>query len=335
MPGRSLSILRSATLLAGGALAAGLALSATPVGAVETPAATVPTPPPLPPERPEALKPPVAEPAPPTPPARPPELKPAAAEPSKEPSKDLAREPSRENGRDKPPESGQEAGKEAPKEPAKETAKETAKPEIPSPPPAPPARPPELSGAAALALKVTPPDDSACRTRLKRLGVEFEPLPAISEGQCTAPLPLKVTKFADGVVLPQGATLTCRTAEALARWVTEVQIEADRMLKHPLIALELGGSYVCRGQNHDVDAKLSEHAFANAADIMGFAFAGRASIPVKAMPDGSEEAQFLGAVRAKACGFFRTVLGPGSNAAHANHFHLDERERNGGHRLCQ
>ncbi|MGU3542682.1 extensin family protein [Methylobacterium sp. A52T] len=327
MPGRSLSILRSATLLAGGALAAGLALPATPVDAVETPAATVPTPPPLPPERPEALKPPVAEPAPPTPPARPPELKPAVAEPSKEPSKDPAREPSRETGRDKPPEVGQEAGK--------ETAKETAKPEIPSPPPAPPARPPELSGAAALALKVTPPDDSACRTRLKRLGVEFEPLPAISEGQCTAPLPLKVTKFADGVALPQGATLTCRTAEALARWVTEVQIEADRTLKHPLSALELGGSYVCRGQNHDVDAKLSEHAFANAADIMGFAFAGRASIPVKAMPDGSEEAQFIGAVRAKACGFFRTVLGPGSNAAHANHFHLDERERNGGHRLCQ
>ncbi|WP_419511813.1 extensin family protein [Methylobacterium fujisawaense] len=182
---------------------------------------------------------------------------------------------------------------------------------------------------------MTPPDDSACRTRLKRLGVEFEPLPPISEGQCTAPLPLKVTKLADGVTLPQGATLTCRTAEALARWVTEVQIEADRTLKHPLTALELGGSYVCRGQNHDVDAKLSEHAFANAADIMGFAFAGRASIPVKAMPDGSEEAQFLGAVRAKACGFFRTVLGPGSNAAHANHFHLDERERNGGHRLCQ
>lgn len=323
MPGRSLSILRSATLLAGGALAAGLALPATPVGAVETPAATVPTPPPLPPERPEALKPPVAEPAPPMPPARPPELKPAVAEPSKEPSKDLAREPSRENGRDKPPESGQE------------TAKETAKPEIPAPPPAPPARPPELSGAAALALKVTPPDDSACRTRLKRLGVEFEPLPPISEGQCTAPLPLKVTKLADGVTLPQGTTLTCRTAEALARWVTEVQIEADRTLKHPLTALELGGSYVCRGQNHDIDAKLSEHAFANAADIMGFAFARRASIPVKAMPDGSEEAQFLGAVRAKACGFFRTVLGPGSNAAHANHFHLDERERNGGHRLCQ
>jgi hypothetical protein len=304
------------------ALALGL-LAADPVGAAETPAASVPTPPPLPPERPETLKPPVAEPAPPTPPARPPELKPAVAEPAKEPVKDPGRE------------KASESAKEGPKDGSKESAKEASKPEIPTPPPAPPERPPELSGGAALALKVSPPDDTACRTRLKRLGVDFEPLAPIAEGQCTAPLPLKVTKFADGVALPQGATLTCRAAEALARWVTEVQVEAERTLKHPLTALELGGSYVCRGQNHDIDAKLSEHAFANAADIMGFAFAGRASIPVKAMPDGSEEAQFLGAVRTKACGFFRTVLGPGSNAAHANHLHVDQRERNAGHRLCE
>jgi hypothetical protein len=246
-------------------------------------------------------------PAPPVPPARPAELTPPASA----------------------------APRDSTKAQGSEGSAETGKPEIPTPPPTPPERPPELSGEAALALKVSVPDDTACRTRLKRLGVDFEPLPPIAEGQCTAPLPLKITRFADGVALPQGATLTCRTAEALARWVTEVQVEADRTLKHALTGIELGGSYVCRGQNHDIDAKLSEHAFANAADIMGFAFAGRASIPVKAMPDGTEEAQFLASVRGKACGFFRTVLGPGTNAAHANHFHLDERDRNAGHRLCE
>jgi hypothetical protein len=211
----------------------------------------------------------------------------------------------------------------------------TDKPELPIPPPKPPERPPELSGEAAAALKVAPPDDTACRVRLRRLGAAFEPLPPISEGQCSAPLPLKLTALADGVALPQGATLTCRTAEALARWASEVRVEAERTLKHPLTALEIGGSYVCRGQNHDVEAKLSDHAFASAVDVMGFALSGRAAVPVKAMPPGSDEATFLDAVRAKACGFFRTVLGPGSNAAHADHFHLDERERNAGHRLCQ
>ncbi|MCJ2064509.1 extensin family protein [Methylobacterium sp. J-088] len=305
MPGRHPPIRRLPTTLAFGALV--LAVSAVASPAAESPAATVPVPPPLPPERPEILKtPPAPEAPPPTPPARPAELTPPAS-----PSKETADAP------------------------AQAKPSETGKPEIPVPPPTPPGRPPELSGEAALALKVTPPDDTACRTRLKRLGVEFEPLPPIIEGQCTAPLPLKVVRLADGVALPQGATLTCRTAEALARWVTEVQVEAERSLKHGLTGLELGGSYVCRGQNHDVDAKLSEHAFANAADIMAFTFAGRASIPVKAMPDGSDEARFLSAVREKACGFFRTVLGPGSNAAHANHFHLDERERTAGHRLCE
>ena len=250
--------------------------------AAEAPgAATVPVPPPLPPERPGELRPP----------------QPTGAAPG--------------------------------------PAAATDKPELPVPPPTPPERPPELSGEAALALKVAPPDDTACRTRLKRLGVAFESLPPIAEGQCSAPLPLKVTALADGVALPQGATLTCRAAEALARWASEVQIEAERTFKHPLTALEIGGSYVCRGQNHDVEAKLSDHAFANAVDVMGFAFSGRAAVPVKLMPPGSDEASFLGATRAKACTFFRTVLGPGSNAAHANHFHLDERERNAGHRLCE
>ncbi|MDP4004654.1 extensin family protein [Methylobacterium sp. NEAU K] len=285
-----------------GTLALGLFVLASAAGsAAEAPAASVPVPPPLPPERPG-------------------ELKPAQAGAPKQPTAEPATPTLPTRPAEPPPAKG---GGEPPK------------PEIPTPPPIPPERPPELSGEAALALKVAPPDDSACRTRLKRLGVEFEPLPPIVEGQCTAPLPLKVTRLADGVALPQGATLTCRAAEAFARWATEVQVEADRTLKHPLTGFELGGTYVCRGQNHDIDAKLSEHAFAGAIDVMGFSFGGRAAIAVKAMPPGSEEADFLSAVRTKACGFFRTVLGPGTNAAHANHFHLDQRERNAGHRLCE
>jgi hypothetical protein len=249
---------------------------------------------------------------PPVPPARPEDLKPPAPA-------DSARTPGSEPAAAAP--SGRDAG--------------AAEPDLPNPPPTPPGRPAELSGEGALALKVAPPDDTACRIRLKRLGVDFEPLPAIAEGQCTAPLPLKVTRLADGIALLQGATLTCRAAEALARWATEVQVEADRTLKHRLTGFDLGGTFVCRGQNHDVDAKLSEHAFANAVDVMGFAFAGRPGLAVKTYPSQSDDAQFLSEVRSKACGFFSTVLGPGTNAAHANHLHLDERERTAGHRLCE
>lgn len=260
------------------------------------PEATVPVPPPLPPERPEELKPATTPGAivsePPLPPGRPAELAPVAPVADPKPG------------------------------------------EVPVPPPIPPERPPELSGEAALALKVAAPDDTACRVRLKRLGAAFEPLPAISNGQCGTPLPLKVTGLGE-IALPQSATLTCAAAEAMTRWATEVQVAAERELKQPLRGIEIGTSYECRGQNHDVEAKLSEHAFANGVDVMGFSFAGRPAIAVGPMPEGSAEGRFLDAVRARACGFFRTVLGPGSNAAHANHLHLDERERSGGHRLCQ
>ena len=110
---------------------------------------------------------------------------------------------------------------------------------------------------------------------------------------------------------------------------------AERDLSQPLKGLSLGTTYVCRGQNHDPDAKLSEHAFANGIDVMGFTFANRPAIAVAPLPEGTPEAAFLAHARARACGVFRTVLGPGTDAAHANHFHLDERERPAGHRLCQ
>ena len=202
---------------------------------------------------------------------------------------------------------------------------------IPTPPP----RPPDLTSPPPLALTVTPADDSACRRRLERLGATFEPLPAITSGACGAEKPLRLTRLAGDVALSPAATLVCGAAEALARWTTEAQAAAERDLGAPLRSLTIGTSYECRGQNHDPDAKLSEHSFANGVDVMGFGFEGRKPIQVGAGLDGAAEATFQAAVRAKACGFFRTVLGPGSDAAHANHFHLDERERNAGHRLCQ
>jgi hypothetical protein len=294
------------TRLAAGACIAAMLVPLCAAAPQDHPPASVPLPPPVPPERPQALTPPPPPPAealqaPPPPPERPADLKPAAETP-------------------KPPDSAEDTAKTAPG-PGES-------------PPLPPARPPELSGEAALALTVAPPDDTACRVRLKRLGVAFEPLPPLSNGQCGAPLPLKVTAL-DGVALPQSATLTCVAAEALARWTTEVEVAAERELKRPLRAVVVGTSYECRGQNHDLDAKLSEHAFANGIDVMSFGIEGRASLPVAAQPAGSDEGRFLDAVRARACAFFRTVLGPGSNAAHANHLHLDERERSNGHRLCQ
>ncbi|WP_036302829.1 extensin family protein [Methylobacterium sp. 77] len=207
--------------------------------------------------------------------------------------------------------------------------------EMPVPPPRPTDLSPSPPTTPALALTVTPADDTACRKRLERLGATFEPLPPISNGQCGAEKPLKLSRLSGGVVLNPAATLVCGTAEALARWTTEAQETAEQVLKAPIKSLSIGSTYECRGQNHDPDAKLSEHSFANGVDVMGFGFDGHGPIQIGAGLDGAPEATFQAAVRAKACLFFRTVLGPGSDAAHGNHLHLDERERNAGHRLCQ
>lgn len=271
---------------------------------------------------------------PPAPPARPAELVTGPPEPG--PSLDAPRPPER------PPELTTPAVK-APEikpddtKPAETKASETkpAETKPAEPTPLPPARPPELSGEAALAVTVAAADDTACRQRLERLGARFEPVPALSDGQCGAARPLKITALAGDLALNPPATLVCGAAEALARWATEAQTLAERDLSQPLKGLSLGTTYLCRGQNHDPDAKLSEHAFANGIDVMGFTFANRAVIAVAPLPEGTPEAAFLAHARAKACGFFRTVLGPGTDAAHANHFHLDERERTAGHRLCQ
>ncbi|GJE19241.1 extensin-like domain-containing protein [Methylobacterium marchantiae] len=263
-----------------------------------------------------------ASPAMPEPPARPAELKPEPA-PTPATAPALPDAPA-------PPERPAELSPSSPVSPEPGVASE-----MPTPPP----RPTDLTTPAVvsppLVLTVTPIDDTACRKRLERLGATFEPLPPIANGQCGAERPLKLSRLHGDLALSPPATLVCNSAEALARWATEAQEAAGQILKAPLRSLSIGTSYECRGQNHDPDAKLSEHSFANGVDVMGFGFDGRAPIQVGAGLDGTPEATFQTAVRAKACGFFRTVLGPGSDASHGNHLHLDERDRNAGHRLCQ
>jgi hypothetical protein len=62
-------------------------------------------------------------------------------------------------------------------------------------------------------------------------------------------------------------------------------------------------------------AKISEHARGNALDLMRFDLKNKRHVTVEEMPT-SPSAVALTALRTSACGYFTTVLGPGSNAAH-------------------
>ena len=69
-------------------------------------------------------------------------------------------------------------------------------------------------------------------------------------------------------------------------------------------------------------SKVSEHARGNALDLMRFDLKNKHRITVEEMPNGTSSAALSG-LRTSACGYFTTVLGPGSNAAHKNHLHFD------------
>ncbi len=68
----------------------------------------------------------------------------------------------------------------------------------------------------------------------------------------------------------------------------------------------------------------SEHATGNAVDITTFTLEDGKTIHVADARDLSATSyQLLRGLRTTACGYFSTVLGPGSNAAHASQFHFD------------
>ena len=136
------------------------------------------------------------------------------------------------------------------------------------------------------------------------------------------------------------AIMRCDTARALGFWARDFARPAAATLPGAprLTGFRLGSTYACRARVGTGAArpKLSEHALGNAIDISAFLFDEREPLAVEPRQDsGGRPEAFQRAVRGAACLFFTTVLGPGANAAHADHLHLDIAARRGDWRLCQ
>ena len=146
-------------------------------------------------------------------------------------------------------------------------------------------------------------------------------------GICGAEHPFKVTALADGsVALNATQTLDCPMIAALDEWVRDVvQPAAESRFGERVVAIDSMGSYNCRGINNRSGASLSEHSFANAIDVGGFTLASGRTLDIKRGFNGADEGEraFLHEAHAGACDHFTTVLGPGYNVFHYNHFHLD------------
>ncbi len=133
------------------------------------------------------------------------------------------------------------------------------------------------------------------------------------------------------------ATLACPIVSALDRWVSAgVQPAALHWFGSPVVEIKQISAYSCRGMVGTRSSHISEHAFGNALDVAGFVLAdGRKITVVKGWRGTPEEQGFLHDVQLYACETFNTVLGPGYNAAHYNHLHLDLMRRASGRRPCR
>ncbi|WP_162820217.1 extensin family protein [Microvirga calopogonii] len=176
--------------------------------------------------------------------------------------------------------------------------------------------------------------EDACLQRLRQLGLRFETRPPVKENDCRIDNPVLVSSLPNGVAVVPPSLMRCPVAESIARWMSEsVGPEAERQFQSAPTKLLIGTSYQCRDQRNG--EKLSEHAFGNGLDVMGFEFAKRPALAIGSHTEDSPEATFQSAIRKAACPIFNTVLGPGSDSDHGNHLHLDLRQRKGDYRICQ
>lgn len=189
--------------------------------------------------------------------------------------------------------------------------------------------PPGWATARKVAQLRDAPDE--CRAFLLRSGVGFEELAPVGEGACRRnDRTVLEPDMAHGLVLrPAPADATCAVNAGLALWLRQgVQPAAERHLGSRVTSLEHYGTHNCRRIGGDKTASWSEHATGNAIDIAVFVLADGRRINIRSDWHGQDGASdFLHESRDAGCGVFGTFLSPDYNAAHADHFHIDQASR--------
>lgn len=205
-----------------------------------------------------------------------------------------------------------------------------------TPPPTPQVTPVPSPPATPQAATASDKDAQTCKILLESGAVVASPAtPILGANGCGIAQPITLR----AIVLPDKrqirfapqSVLRCDVAAALARWVSEDV--APTLAAQNLILEEVSSAegYSCRGRNRVKGAKPSEHSYGNAVDIDAFTFAGGRRIALTSL----DAKPFVALVRASACARFATVLGPGSDAYHDTHVHLDLAARRNNASLCQ
>ncbi len=182
---------------------------------------------------------------------------------------------------------------------------------------------------------IMPADEVDCRNELKRLRVAYEDLdPIRGGGACGIEHPVKVHSIGS-VKMQPAATLRCEMAAAFAAWtVKELVPAAKRRYLSGVKTIHQASSYSCRNVRRS--GTMSEHGKGNALDIGRIELNSGRDIDVEKPGLFAWRTKgFLNSVRSDGCDYFTTVLGPGYDWDHRNHFHFDLRQRRGGYRACK
>lgn len=191
------------------------------------------------------------------------------------------------------------------------------------------------------ALKSSDADD--CESNLRDSKVRFDAVPAsFGNAKCPIndPVRLHSIETPSGTVsFPEGPVFNCRFARQFALWVSDTgsAVVLAKMNKR-LERVATGPGYDCRHRNGDSSGKMSEHATGDAVDITTITLSGGATLRMADAVDvNSPSYEVLRALRTTACGYFTTVLGPGANEAHKEHYHFDlgVHGKSGNYRICE
>lgn len=182
-----------------------------------------------------------------------------------------------------------------------------------------------------------PSSEVECRTELRRLGVAFRDVARIADGPtCGIDYPIELSGLDSGVAIRPAVKLNCQVTLAFAKWVKFELVPSSRFRYFSGVGrITPMGGYSCRKMNSRASNPWSEHARGNAIDIGTITLKNGKEIDVRKKSFFAfREKGLLKAVRSDSCKYFSTVLGPGSDPNHWNHFHFDLRTRKSGYRHC-
>lgn len=165
-------------------------------------------------------------------------------------------------------------------------------------------------------------DPALCQLALSSSSLRFTPQ-ADSRPEVACPLTNTLRVHRSGVAFSSSFIASCPLAAAFALFEQhDLQPAAQAVFGQRVARVEHVGSFACR--TIAGTQRRSQHASANALDIVGFRLAdGRRISVLQDWPKQGKNAEFLRQVQQAACRRFNTTLGPEYNAAHRDHFHVD------------